>query len=1246
MIATLRDVKDHQKIIGYRLIETDGMTIANYPTQKVVKLLQLGHKVFNIKLYRGKVCSQNPDIKIRDFPALIHLNDGSYQVVDNKGQFVLVQRANKDILKLMRYDGEIFDFDRISAGFAFETGKLKLPNAQILDVKTEALNNQRFNCLTCMPYDGDRFPLDETDNDYEMKLHEKLQGIQAKYDDARKKEKEAEIKSDASIKDELTKVGQDKRVDSIADSEGINTLSNIDTFTKYWKVVRKSENQLILNGIKDEYKGLMMRSSNMNMTFAIPEGITIINDNAFRGMTLGTLICPTSLRSIQYGAFQDAKIKEIKFNDGLTQIYSYAFNCVQELKKIDIPDQVIGIGDQAFQDSSVEEVRLHGKLQSCGSKAFQDCFNLKSLYIDTPKCVYNFQCFAMNSKLENVEIKSFGQFKEECFVGCINLKEFIANCAGNLIGKLTLNECRGLKKVVIGPKIKKVEIQFLGVVSLNFQDELSKSKYQENTDVYLPQDVNGLDEYITYRDRSQGTFYYGVALRFLLCTIHVEQYSSTYNKLKKFELRTISKSFKFDTYNNYADKISDYKDQNTRGIVEDSIKRAQLLSKDPEELILRKIRQKTEYYKSIEEVDSALDLDVPKIDRQTWLSQGVDCPKALANREKIQSVFSYESWRDDKFTRFYYATAVNYLTKTFKNDAKILQILENEYLQVGFTNCGIRHVLKFQEYDEKNKVNEVFQVIEIQFRHRTLQHFLRITAIVDQEMKIRWAQLMPIKIDVPIQRSIPKDTISQIIYPGDIYDQVNNNTLNQTVVQGISMHTDAAYEIQVEVLRWIQNAQIMIQCDYEENTEYMILPIENIAYKLTRLQNRQLVGYRHSFNNCTYRVDSIKKLNDAKDNLGYGSDDKAWWKLDSTVLMQNKAYKEFNSVIKSNANTVKDSKLPVQKVTKIQGIMVKYFDVCRSQSQLSQLLTVSDWIELFDSELIEPIDQDTAEECLDKYRVPKCEYSLKIDNNQQLYVYVLIKQPRINRPQVRGDGTKQGIMYGGKELPSNYLYVLRFIDGTKIYGHSAYRVQDILITLCNLTHFGMNERQQSSLAHTDELYSLAMSGTFIRKDNSTNLVIRVQSKNAVIIGKSDIPLNRGYSRAIVFINPVNGCVYLGCQCRGNENHIVPFLPLKDLDSGIEFLRKLKTNSEYNAYNVINALQKYFSVKVALSIPAMIHDDDISTVRAAALAVMALQETDDKLKYRKNQGLDSSLYDAIAVRNCNTLISKEDALGIS
>jgi len=52
---------------------------------------------------------------------------------------------------------------------------------------------------------------------------------------------------------------------------------------------------------------------------------------------------------------------------------------------------------------------------------------------------------------------------------------------------------------------------------------------------------------------------------------------------------------------------------------------------------------------------------------------------------------------------------------------------------------------------------------------------------------------------------------------------------------------------------------------------------------------------------------------------------------------------------------------------------------------------LSDWIELLDSEIIEPIDIADAEECLDKYKVPKLEESIEIGNDSAVYMYALTK---------------------------------------------------------------------------------------------------------------------------------------------------------------------------------------------------------------------------------------------------------------
>lgn len=1251
MTATLRDVKDHQKIVGYRLIETEGMTIANYPTQKVLRLLQLGHRVYNLKLVNGRVCAQKHEVKIRDFPALVHLADGSYQVIENQNQFVLVQRAVKDKLRLMRYDGQIFDFDRVSAGFAVESGRLKLPNAKILDVKTLAPNNQKFNCLTCMPYE-DTFPLDETDNTYEMRLHEKLQSIQAKYNAEMKAAKAKQVTGQANqVARQASQVaGQVSRVAGNAKQNNIKPIKkqdDLEDFLNHWNIVRKSANEIILGAPKQQYRDEYLREQNINNTLVIPDGITVINDKAFENLVFGKVICPKSLRTIQYDAFKGATIGEILLNEGLVRIYNGAFMYVKALKKLRIPRQVVTIDSTVFQYSQLEEVILEGNLKECGDRSFYSCEKLRSLYIDTPRCVYGDSCFQLNNSLVDLTIKQFGQFKVECFNGCHGLKEFIADCPGNYIDELVLNNCSNLNKVVIGNKIKKLHIGFIGLHYNRNSDNESDSGISKKVDLYLPSSVKGFDEYNQYGKNSrQQTFYYGVYLRYADCIIHVEQYSYTHEKLIKLQQRYQSPGLNFILYNAHADEINSINGDGV-GFVENQAKRAQLLGKDTEEIVLKRLKQRVSYFEPGEAIE--INKEIPKVDRQSWLKDGVEIPEILQNETKMQNIFNFPSWRDDEFTKFTFATTVNYLMHTYKNDPRLLQILNNPNMQNGFKVYGVLHILKFAEFDTQRSVNEVFVVVEFIVKHRLLKNNINFVLIVDSDFRVRWIQIVPSKIGVPMQRKVAKESISDIIYPGDMFDSVENRGSNRTIVQGIPMKSDEAHAIQLIVLGWMQSSQIMISDEFNENVEYMIIPLDGKVFKLTRCQNNSMINYRYVYKNCRYKVESVGDVDiDSVNN--WNSQKATEFKgtvLDPETFSLSKAYKMFNSVVQSNLELVKDQKLPKQSVAKIQRIAMKYFSYAKNKKQFVPLLTLSDWIELLDSEIIEPIDIADAEECLDKYKVPKLEESIRVGNDSSVYMYALTKQPRFKRLQVKGNGEKQGDTYNGKTIQKNYLYVINLVDGTKLYGHQAYRISEILDILYMLTHFGVNERQLRNLQHTDALYDLAELGTFIkpRGADQRSGVVRVNCDNLTFLGKSDIPLVRGQVRAMVFINPVNGCAYLGCQSKGDDRNLLPFLPLKDVDSGLELLKNLKTNQENTVREVIYSLQQYMSIKYQLNVTDMASSTDIYTVTAAALAILALQGTDDKTEYFSKCKLDSNLYNALAVKNNDVLIDRNTALDI-
>ena len=1237
MIATLRDVKDHQKIVGYRLIETEGMTIANYPTQKVLRLLQLGHRVYNLKLINGRVCAQKHEIKIRDFPALIHLADGSYQVIENQTQFVLVQRAVKDTLRLMRYDGQIFDFDRVSAGFAVESCKLKLPNAKILDVKTLAPNNQKFNCLTCMPYE-DMFPLDETDNNYEMKLHEKLQSIQAKYNAEMKAAKAKQVVGQTNQVEGKTKQNND---------ESVKQQNDLEDFLNHWNIIRKSANEIILSTPKQQYRDEYLREQNISNTLVIPEGITVINDKAFENLVFGKVVCPKSLRTIQYDAFKGATIGEIELNEGLVRIYSGAFMHVKALKKLRVPRQVVTIDSVTFQYSQLEEVILEGDLKECGDRAFYSCEKLRSLYIDTPRCVYEYSCFQLNNNLVDLTIKQFGQFKEECFNGCHGLREFIADCPGNYIDKLILNNCSNLNKIVIGDKIKRLHIGFIGLNYNRTGDNKSDSSISKKVDLYLPSIVKGFDEYAQYgKNSEQPTFYYGVYLRYAECIIHVEQYSYTHEQLIKLQQRYQSQGLGFVLYNAHADEINSINGDSV-GFVENQAKRAQLLGKDTEEIVLKRLSQRVSYFKPGEDIE--INKEIPKVDRQSWLKEGAEIPEILQNKTKMQNIFNFPSWRDDEFTKFTFATTVNYLMHTYKNDPRLLQILSNPNMQNGFKVYRVLHVLKFAEFDTQRNVNEVFAVVEFIVKHRLIKNNINFVLIVDSNFKIRWIQIVPSEIGVPMQRKVAKESLSDIIYPGDMFDSIENRGSNRTIVQGIPMKSDEAHDIQTLVLEWMQNSQIMISDEFNENVEYMIIPLDGKVFKLTKCQNNSMINYRHVYKNCRYKVESVGYVD--IDSINNWNNQKAkefkGTVLDPETFGLSKAYKMFNSVVQSNLKVIKDQKLPKQSVAKIQRIAMKYFSYAKNKKQFIPLLTLSDWIELLDSEIIEPIDIADAEECLDKYKVPKLEESIRVGNDSSVYMYALTKQPRFKRLQVKGNGEKQGDTYNGKTIQKNYLYVINLVDGTKLYGHQAYRISEVLDILYMLNHFGVNEHQIRNLQHTDALYDLAELGTFIkpRGADQRSGVVRVNCDNLTFLGKSDVPLARGHVRAMVFINPVNGCAYLGCQSKGDDRNLLPFLPLKDIDSGLELLKNLKTNQENTVKEVIYNLQQYMDIRYQLNVMDMASSKDTYTVIAAALAILALQGTDDKMEYFSKCKLDSNLYNALAVKNNDILIDRNTALDI-
>ena len=116
-----------------------------------------------------------------------------------------------------------------------------------------------------------------------------------------------------------------------------------------------------------------------NSDLVIPEGITGIGREAFRGQKLRSVTFPDSLVRIRYGAFSFSGLVSVNFGTGISKIEESAF-CGSSVRTAVLPESLAWLGTKAFADcsdlASVCSVRERGIF--FGHGVFRDCSSLVS----------------------------------------------------------------------------------------------------------------------------------------------------------------------------------------------------------------------------------------------------------------------------------------------------------------------------------------------------------------------------------------------------------------------------------------------------------------------------------------------------------------------------------------------------------------------------------------------------------------------------------------------------------------------------------------------------------------------------------------------------------------------------------------------------------------------------------------------------------------------------------------------------
>ena len=136
----------------------------------------------------------------------------------------------------------------------------------------------------------------------------------------------------------------------------------------------------------------------------IPEGVTTIGYEAFKGSSLASAAIPESVTLIDDYAFENCKLTEVTLPDGLKTIGQNAFaGC--PIRSITIPSGVEAMGMYAFGTVTLESVTIMPGVREIGEAAFIGCELLESVTIPSSVKTIGAGAFYQCAKLSSVTMQ-------------------------------------------------------------------------------------------------------------------------------------------------------------------------------------------------------------------------------------------------------------------------------------------------------------------------------------------------------------------------------------------------------------------------------------------------------------------------------------------------------------------------------------------------------------------------------------------------------------------------------------------------------------------------------------------------------------------------------------------------------------------------------------------------------------------------------------------------------------------------
>lgn len=194
----------------------------------------------------------------------------------------------------------------------------------------------------------------------------------------------------------------------------------------------------------------------------LPEGLEVIDDNAFDATAIENIIFPTTLKEIGRRAFWKTKFKEMAVPNHILKLGDGAFEDCERLEKIyfstgmtKIPELVCGGCAQ------LTEINIPSTITYIGSGAFASCPRLNNVVI--PESVRDMGEYVFRSSgIINISLsKSMHYIPSSTFMSCEKLTNITLPENVDSIGGEAFSWCKELTSIILPKKLKYLGTSFM-----------------------------------------------------------------------------------------------------------------------------------------------------------------------------------------------------------------------------------------------------------------------------------------------------------------------------------------------------------------------------------------------------------------------------------------------------------------------------------------------------------------------------------------------------------------------------------------------------------------------------------------------------------------------------------------------------------------------------------------------------------------------------------------------------------------